>query len=218
MSKPCAWLGIPSSVLLCSFQKCTLSSLKSIPLSTIHRSAAMEFRRLACTAAVTFATPFLLYPRTIRQFSTSALRANDSNGNGNSDKGTPSTRLPHTLTAESIFGSLMSGVSMTPTHRSNYGPTGINSPPLSFGNTKPPKMGPTAGRSVLVTTDLAQAFMRLKSIISQNKVRQDFHSQRFHERPGLKRKRLRSERHRRRFKEGFKRMVSIVMDMKKKGM
>jgi small subunit ribosomal protein MRP21 len=79
-------------------------------------------------------------------------------------------------------------------------------------------MGPTAGRSVLVTTDLAQAFMRLKSIISQNKVRQDFHSQRFHERPGLKRKRLRSERHRRRFKEGFKRMVSIVMDMKKKGM
>ncbi|KAF8253181.1 hypothetical protein K440DRAFT_627440 [Wilcoxina mikolae CBS 423.85] len=175
----------------------------------------MEFRRLACTTAVTSSRPLLsLYPRTLRQFSTSALRAN----NGNDDEGTPSARLPQALTAESIFGSLMSGSTISPSHRSNYGSTGINSPPLSFGDTKPPKMGPTAGRSVLVTTDLAQAFMRLKSIISQNKVRQDFHIQKFHERPGLKRKRLRSERHRRRFKEGFKRMVSIVMDMKKKGM
>ena len=79
-------------------------------------------------------------------------------------------------------------------------------------------MGPTAGRSVLVTTDVSQALMRLKSILSQNKVRQQFHMQKFHESRGLKRKRLASERHRRRFKEGFKRMVSIVLDMKKKGM
>jgi len=79
-------------------------------------------------------------------------------------------------------------------------------------------MGPTAGRSVVVITDVAQAFMKLRSVISQNKVRQDWNRQRFHERPGSKRKRLKSERHRRRFKEGFKRMVRVVLDMKKKGM
>lgn len=81
-----------------------------------------------------------------------------------------------------------------------------------------PKMGPTAGRSVLVTGDVAQAFSRLGFIVRQNKVKSDSFMQRFHERPGLKRKRLKSQRHRKRFKEGFKKMVSIVQDMRRKGM
>ena len=84
-------------------------------------------------------------------------------------------------------------------------------------HTRLPKMGPAAGRSVLVNGDVAQAFMKLRTIIAQNKVRSDFAAQKFHEAPSVKRKRLASLRHRRRFKEGFKRMVAVVMDMKKKG-
>ena len=41
--------------------------------------------------------------------------------------------------------------------------------------------------------------------------------QRFHEREGLKRKRLRNERWRRRFKEGFQRAVGRVVGMKRQG-
>ncbi|KAI5777782.1 hypothetical protein EDC01DRAFT_676985 [Geopyxis carbonaria] len=93
-----------------------------------------------------------------------------------------------------------------------------NTPPSALAEARLPKMGPTAGRSVPVTVDLRQAFMRLRSVISQNRVRQDFQKQRFHETAGNKRKRLRSERHRRRFKEGFKRMVNVAMQMKKMGL
>jgi len=79
-------------------------------------------------------------------------------------------------------------------------------------------MGPTAGRSVLVQGDVTVAFTRLKSLVQANRVRSDLMKQRFHERPGLKRKRLKRERHRRRFKEAFKRMVGVVLDMKNRGM
>lgn len=79
-------------------------------------------------------------------------------------------------------------------------------------------MGPSAGRSVLVQGDVTVAFTRLKGLVTANRVRSDMNKQRFHERPGMKRKRLKRERHRRRFKEGFKRMVGVVLDMKNRGM
>lgn len=170
-----------------------------------------------------------LYPRAPRLFSTSALRANSilsslikstldagatTTGQGGRDRPPPSAH-----SSANIYGAEVPlGTSLPFRHRaSNYGASSTAAAPIQHLDVKP-KMGPTAGRSVLVTTDVSQALMRLRSILSQNKVRQDFHMQKFHERPGLKRKRLASERHRRRFKEGFKRMVSIVLDMKKKGM
>lgn len=81
-----------------------------------------------------------------------------------------------------------------------------------------PRMGPTAGRSILVQGDVVAAFTRLRAVVQINRVRSDLNKQRFHERPGLKRKRLKRERYRRRFKEGFKRMVGVVLDMKNRGM
>lgn len=94
-----------------------------------------------------------------------------------------------------------------------------NSPiPNALQLAKPPKMGPNAGRSVVVEGDLAGAFMKLRTVLSKNKVRSDFQRQRFHERPGMKRKRLKAERHRKRFKLGFQKMVALALDMKKKGM
>lgn len=79
-------------------------------------------------------------------------------------------------------------------------------------------MGPTAGRSVVVQSGLPQAFLKLEHVLKDNQVKTMVRLAREHERPGLKRKRLKSQRYRKRFKEGFKRMVQVALKMKKLGM
>ena len=53
--------------------------------------------------------------------------------------------------------------------------------------------------------------------LAQNRVRRDSAKQKFHERPGLKRKRLASMRYRRRFKVVFSELTKKVKDMARKG-
>lgn len=65
--------------------------------------------------------------------------------------------------------------------------------------------------------DLGKAIRKLEIKCAYNNVRQDFNKQRFHERPGLKRKRLKSQRWRKRFREGFNAVVSKVQKMRMKG-
>lgn len=65
--------------------------------------------------------------------------------------------------------------------------------------------------------DIGKAFRTLEQMCGRNKVRSDFMRQRFHERPGLKRKRLKGERWRRNFKAGFKETVGLVVRMKRQG-
>lgn len=65
--------------------------------------------------------------------------------------------------------------------------------------------------------DVARAFRVLGARLAQNNVRKDFQRQRFHERPGLKRKRLKSERWRKRFKEAFQGTVQRVVGLKRQG-
>jgi small subunit ribosomal protein MRP21 len=65
--------------------------------------------------------------------------------------------------------------------------------------------------------DLSVALRRLNIKLAYNNVKGDFFRQRFHERPGLKRKRLKSERWRRKFKEGFQAMCKKVQNMRRKG-
>jgi small subunit ribosomal protein MRP21 len=65
--------------------------------------------------------------------------------------------------------------------------------------------------------DLSTALRRLGIKLAYNNVRGDFIRQRFHERPGLKRKRLKSERWRRRFKEGFQAVCKKVQKMRRQG-
>lgn len=98
----------------------------------------------------------------------------------------------------------------------DLGSRGVNAPPLGAKPT--PRTGPSAGRTVTVLTDLPQALSRLRSILTANNVKVDQLRQRFHERPGKKKNRLKSLRHRRRFKAGFKRLVTIAMEMKRKGL
>lgn len=85
----------------------------------------------------------------------------------------------------------------------------------------PLRLGPSVGRSVTVEpgrgTDLGRAFRNLDINCMRNTVKGDFMRQRFHERPGLKRKRLRSARWRKRFKAGFRAMVSKVEEMRRSG-
>ena len=65
--------------------------------------------------------------------------------------------------------------------------------------------------------DLSRALRSMEIKLAVNRVRADFNYQRFHERPGLKRKRLKSQRWRKRFKEGFKAVVGKVQDMRRRG-
>ena len=80
---------------------------------------------------------------------------------------------------------------------------------------------PTVGRTVEVDNgrgaDLGQALRRLDVLCNANRVRSDQSRQRFHERPGAKRKRLKSERYRKLFKESFKAAVGRVKEMRRKG-
>lgn len=80
-----------------------------------------------------------------------------------------------------------------------------------------PSLGRTVGVSAVKSMDLARAFRTLDVKCSVNSVRTDFNRARFHERPGLKRKRLRQVRWRARFKAGFQAIVRRVEDMRRKG-
>ncbi|KAL8758092.1 MAG: hypothetical protein Q9184_004036 [Pyrenodesmia sp. 2 TL-2023] len=77
------------------------------------------------------------------------------------------------------------------------------------------KSRPSLGRAIEVFPDrgmdLGRALKNLEVECALNNVRKDAIRQRFHERPGLKRKRLKSERWRRRFKIGFRAVVAKAL-------
>jgi len=85
----------------------------------------------------------------------------------------------------------------------------------------PMRLEPAMGRSVSISggggVDLGRGLRLLEQSCARNRVRRDATSQRFHERAGLKRKRLRRERWRRRCLEGFKATVGRVKTLKKQG-
>ena len=80
---------------------------------------------------------------------------------------------------------------------------------------------PAVGRTVEVLPDrgmdVGRALSNLDMICALNRVRLDQSRQKFHERPGMKRKRLKSERFRKMFKQSFRATVQRVMEMRRKG-
>lgn len=80
---------------------------------------------------------------------------------------------------------------------------------------------PRIGRAVEINpkkgVDLIRALRRLSAKCTQNNVRVDLIRQRYHERPGLKRKRLKRIHWRARFKAGFREVVEKVHRMRRKG-
>ncbi|BFZ54555.1 hypothetical protein PYCC9005_001592 [Savitreella phatthalungensis] len=63
--------------------------------------------------------------------------------------------------------------------------------------------------------DFAAAVRRLNSIVKANGVQRDFRAQKFYEKPHDTRVRLNSQRHRRRFLAGVKRLVRLVKEQRK---
>lgn len=95
-----------------------------------------------------------------------------------------------------------------------------------FKDIPPPKaqripiaLKPLSGRMVDVSgsVDVGRGFRLLEQSCARNKVRSDATRQRFHERGGLKRKRLRRERWRKRFMEGFRATVGRVKQLRNQG-
>jgi small subunit ribosomal protein MRP21 len=84
-----------------------------------------------------------------------------------------------------------------------------------------PRLNPTYGRTVDLDVsrgrDIVRGIGMLGSLMARNKVKNDFNKQKFHERGGLKRKRLNSERWRARFKQGFRDLTTRVTELTRKG-
>jgi small subunit ribosomal protein MRP21 len=84
-----------------------------------------------------------------------------------------------------------------------------------------PRLNPTYGRTIELDSsrgrDLVRGIGMLGSLMARNKIRHDMMKQRFHERNGLKRKRLASERWRARFKQGFTSVTRRVSELTGKG-
>ncbi|KAI1081686.1 hypothetical protein F5B20DRAFT_52609 [Whalleya microplaca] len=81
------------------------------------------------------------------------------------------------------------------------------------------RLVPRTGRTVHITrnVDLGRSLKLLSAQLTQNRVKSDFIKQKFHERPGLKRKRLKGERAKRRFKRGFIAAIDRVKELTKQG-
>ncbi|EJT72160.1 hypothetical protein GGTG_09027 [Gaeumannomyces tritici R3-111a-1] len=81
------------------------------------------------------------------------------------------------------------------------------------------RLVPSLGREVPVNArvDPARAFALLSMSVRYNKMPKDVRLQRFHERPGIKRKRLKMERWRARFKYSFRHTVNRVRELAKQG-
>jgi hypothetical protein len=84
-----------------------------------------------------------------------------------------------------------------------------------------PRLNASTGRTVELDNargrDIVRGITMLSSLMARNKVKYDFNKQKFHERPGLRRKRLKSERWRARFKTEFDATCKRVTELTRKG-
>jgi len=76
---------------------------------------------------------------------------------------------------------------------------------------------PHSGRSVPVTVDLTVAWNKLHRILRANNVKKELAERQRYEKPGDKRRRLKSERWRRRFAQEVRRKVQLVHEIKRRG-
>ena len=72
-------------------------------------------------------------------------------------------------------------------------------------------------RSATTANTGAAAVGVLERLVKTQGLRSKTHYQKFHERRGMKKKRLRSQRWRVRFKDGFRATVQRVMELKRQG-
>ncbi|EAW13855.1 mitochondrial 37S ribosomal protein bS21m [Aspergillus clavatus NRRL 1] len=146
------------------------------------------------------------------------LNLNNSNSNSNSNSNTPAhegSQGPTTAAHSAPFAdplSLSRAVSLS-AETENYRQPAARRVEL--------KLGPTLGRQVHVEpergTDLTAALRVLQANIATNKVRAQWHGQKFHVRRGQMRKNLRMERWRKLFKFSFNKTVAKIQRMRAQG-
>jgi hypothetical protein len=100
-----------------------------------------------------------------------------------------------------------------------YTPTALAQDSLSKRDEVPLKLRPSTGRTVYVQgrINVPLAFNMMSALVHQNGVARDHKTQKFHERPGLRRKRLKSSRWRNRFMKGFKAACTRATELAKQG-
>ena len=78
---------------------------------------------------------------------------------------------------------------------------------------------PSTGRIIRIggKTDVANGFKKMARLVATNNIKRDKYTQAFHERPGLRRKRLKSERWRARFKDGFRDVIVRTQEIRAQG-
>lgn len=81
----------------------------------------------------------------------------------------------------------------------------------------PPPLDPYAGRRIPVTTDLRGAFLKLSRRLKRNFVFKEWKLSIRHEKRGVKRNRLRSERWRKLFANEVRRKVQLVSAIRRRG-
>lgn len=100
-----------------------------------------------------------------------------------------------------------------------YPARGREAPPKS--ELLPLRLNASTGRTISINpnkgVDLLRGLGMLNAIVARNRIRRDTNRQRFHERPGLKRKRLKRARKEARFMTSFLRAKEKIMAMKDKG-
>ena len=142
-------------------------------------------------------------------------RAFGSNFSKPTGRGRPARRPNMDVGAMNMDGLIAPTYQNKPTSTVNL----ANQQAETFANY--PRLNPTYGRSVDLDAsrgrDIVRGIGMLGSLMARNKVKSDFNKQRFHERGGLKRKRLNSERWRARFKQGFRDVTGRVMELTRKG-
>ncbi|KAI9799476.1 MAG: hypothetical protein M1833_003998 [Piccolia ochrophora] len=135
-------------------------------------------------------------------------------------RGNSGTDLLHFFRESNKRGSpsTRDAISRMETPRSGMGPL---APPRAAPAPPPIRLSPALGRSVAMEgergRDLGRALTLLNIRCAQEVIKGDSMQQRFHERPGKKRKRIKSATWRKSFLKGFRDVVYKVQDMKRKG-
>ncbi|CAD6453266.1 539a054f-c4a9-4a01-98ac-8fdfce71d61f [Sclerotinia trifoliorum] len=133
----------------------------------------------------------------------------------------PSSNFARSPSMDSPFGRMQVPIKKTGATSSLYDFMNVTAsmvaPPLV--PRKEMRLSPRTGRTIDIKSniDLSRGIRMLEASCALNKVRHDHTHQRFHERGGMKRKRLHRQRWRNNFMEGFKGIIGRVKQLKNQG-
>lgn len=147
--------------------------------------------------------------------SSSAISKGGQGSSSSSSSGLYSDELINKILSKDTF---RTGSKANTAFSGSNGPRPAKSIENDYSVNEIKRTGTLAGRSVtLGTMSLNMALSRLNSMNQINKVRRVLSLQRYHERPGKVRLRLRNEKAKRDFNKGIRRLFDLVNEARRKG-